>query len=66
MKQNNNQFDLHFQKLADLFEGAKKENNPGRYLFENGLRTPLLLVQEQNSLEECGTNLNNWRTCLGA
>ncbi|MGF7029031.1 MULTISPECIES: hypothetical protein [Sphingobacterium] len=45
MKQNNNQFDLHFQKLADLFEGAKKENNPGRYLFENGLRTPLFQLE---------------------
>ncbi|AZA84118.1 hypothetical protein ACR78Z_04040 [Sphingobacterium thalpophilum] len=45
MKQNNIQFNLHLQKISTLLKEAQKEENPGRYLFQNDLRTPLFQVE---------------------
>lgn len=45
MKQNNIQFNLHLQKISTLFKEARKEENPGRYLFQNDLRTSLFQVE---------------------
>ncbi len=45
MKKNNIQFDLHLQNVTILLNDAQKEENPGRYLFENNLRTPLFQLE---------------------
>ncbi|MGJ1361134.1 hypothetical protein ACR79B_07395 [Sphingobacterium spiritivorum] len=45
MKQNNIQFNQHLEEVSALLNDAQKEENPGRYLFENDLRTPLFQLE---------------------